>query len=253
VSYPIWVIDGRVLTDEHARPTQDGLIEHILTSREPLLLNGDVGEQMSALGITRSGPACLSFLGVPVVNDGEAVGVLALQDHDFAGRYGRHELGVLNIIATQAGAAVRNARLFSATRRAYEELSATQARLLESERLRGVTETVGALNHEVNNPLATLVGTAQLLLRLDDLDELTRTRLERMLEAAKRIQTVTARMSTIIQATSRPYPGEDTILDVRASLAWMDAAAGPESAELMRRDARGAVVAPPSRPDSQAA
>lgn len=94
---------------------------------------------------------------------------------------------------------------------------------LRAERLRGVTETVGALNHEVNNPLATIVGTSQLLLRRDDLEEATRPRVDRILEAAQRIQSVTSRMASIIQATSRPYPGQDTRLDVRGSLARLDA------------------------------
>ncbi|MEO5987338.1 MAG: GAF domain-containing protein [Candidatus Eisenbacteria bacterium] len=233
IRFPIWVRDGQILSEEHSRPLQGGVTEHIIATGEPLLLNDDVAGQLEELGIAHIGPECLSFLGVPIVTDGETVGVLALQDPRTAGRYGKHELGVLSIVATQAGAAVRNARLFDATRRAYEELSATQAKLLEAERLRGVTETVGALNHEVNNPLATIVGTAQLLLRRDDLDADTRPRVDRMLEAAKRIQAVTSRMALIIQATSRPYPGQDTILDVRGSLARLDAAAGPNTAAML--------------------
>ncbi len=226
IRFPIWVSGGQILPEDRTRPCRDGVTEHILSTRKPLLLNGDVAAQLVELGVSLIGRPCLSFLGVPIISDGEAVGVLALQDHETAGRYTKQDVGVLSIVATQAGAAVRNARLFAATRRAYEELSATQAKLLEAERLRGVTETVGALNHEVNNPLATIVGTAQLLLRRDDLEEATRPRVDRMLEAAKRIQAVTSRMATIIQATSRPYPGESTILDLRGSLTELDAASG---------------------------
>ena len=232
IRFPICVSGGVVLDEQQAQPIRGGFTHHILATRQPLLLNGDVSAALIALGLEPEERAYQSFLGVPIVSDGEAIGVLALQDHETPGRYGKHEMGILNIVATQAGAAVRNARLFSATRRAYEELTATQAKLLESERLRGVTETVGALNHEVNNPLATIVGTAQLLLRRDDLEDATRPRVDRILEAAKRIQSVTARMASIIQATSRPYPGETAILDVRGSLARIDAAAGPASALL---------------------
>ena len=39
-------------------------------------------------------------------------------------------------------------------------------------------------------------------------------------------------MATIIQATSRPYPGHDTILDVRGSLARLDAARAPFDLQL---------------------
>ncbi|MFN8587291.1 MAG: GAF domain-containing protein [Candidatus Eisenbacteria bacterium] len=219
VRFPLWVDGGNIAGVDRARAFGNGATEHILLTRQPLLLNGDVGAQMEQLGIVPMGRACASFVGVPIVADGEAIGVLALLDYETPNRFGRHELGVLSIVATQAGAAIRNARLFEQARQAYDELAAAQARLMENERLKGVTETVGALNHEVNNPLATIVGTAQLLLRREGLDPDTRHKVERMLEGAKRIQFVTSKMATLIQAHSRPYPGQAHILDVRRSIA----------------------------------
>ena len=124
------------------------------------------------------------------------------------------------MIAGQAAAATRNARLFDETRAAYEELSRTQGRLLEVERVRSVTETVGALNHEVNNPLAAIAGNAQLLLRHpESLTEELREKIEIILAAARRIQRVTSKMASLIQATSMPYPGQSSILDVERSVA----------------------------------
>ena len=222
IQFPLWVEDGQVLITKRSRPFRNSVTEYMVGHRQPMLLNGDVGAQLAALGMDPIGRPCLSFAGVPILSGGEAVGVIALQDHETEGRFGPHELELLNIVGTQASSAIRNARLFETTRRAYDELSAAQTQLLESERLKGVTETVGALNHEVNNPLATIVGTAQLLLRADKLDLGTRAKVERMLEAAKRIQDVTGRMSSLIQATSRPYPGQTQILDLRRSLAQDD-------------------------------
>lgn len=219
IQYALWVEDGRIAAVNRTRPFENSVTEHMIVGRQPMLLNGDVAGQLRVLGVDPIGRPCTSFVGVPILSDGEAIGVLALQDYETEGRYGRHELGVLNVVGTQASAAIRNARLYEATRAAYDELSAAQTRLLESERLRGVTETVGALNHEVNNPLATIVGTAQLLLRQQDLDEVTRQKIERVLDAAKRIQNVTGKMATLIQASSRPYPGQTQILDLRRSLA----------------------------------
>lgn len=219
VRFPLWVDGGNIAGVDRARPFGHGATEHILITRQPLLLNGDVAAQMEQLGIQPMSRSCASFVGVPIVADGEAIGALALLDDEQPNRFGRHELGILSIVATQAGAAIRNARLFEQTRQAYDELAAAQARLMENERLKGVTETVGALNHEVNNPLATIVGTAQLLLRREDVDADTRHKVERMLEGAKRIQFVTSKMATLIQAQSRPYPGQSQILDVRRSIA----------------------------------
>ncbi len=233
------VEDGAVVAADRPRPFAVALAAHVLRDRQPLLLNGDVRDALAGLGLGAPEHACASLVAVPIQSEGDALGVLALLDHDQSGRYGRHELGILGIVATQAATAIRTARMFEAMRSAFDELTSTQARLLESERLRGVTETVGALNHEVNNPLATIVGTAQLVLRRGDLDEATRTRIERMLEAARRIQTVTARMATLIQATSRPYPGRTQILDLTRSVAREDTA-DPAAPAPPRRDASAA-------------
>ena len=86
------------------------------------------------------------------------------------------------------------------------ELAHTQSRLAENERVRGLTEAVGAMNHEVNNPLAAITGNAQLLLRrADALDPVAKAKVETILESARRIQQVTGRMAQTIQTISREY------------------------------------------------
>ena len=252
--FPLWIEDGVVVAVEGARPFVNGITEYMLLSRQPLLLNGDVASQLDQMGVVRPERPYRSFLGVPILSQGEALGVIGLMDCVQPNRYSRHELGILNIVATQASAALRTAWMFEAMRAAYDELTSTQARLMESERLRGVTETVGALSHEVNNPLATIVGTAQLLLRREMLDGETRTRVDRMLEAAKRIQFVTSKMATLIQANSKPYPGQAQILDVSRSIARDEP--GPEAVADVLREVRAALAgpgpAPPTAPPDEA-
>ena len=252
--FPLWIEDGAVVAVEGARPFVNGIAEYMLLSRQPLLLNGDVASQLEEMGVVRPERPCRSFLGVPILSQGEALGVIGLMDCTQPNRYGRHELGILNIVATQASAALRTAWMFEAMRAAYDELSSTQARLMESERLRGVTETVGALSHEVNNPLATIVGTAQLLLRPGTLDGETRMRVDRMLEAAKRIQYVTSKMATLIQANSKAYPGQAQILDVSRSVARDEP--GPEAVGDVLREVHAALAghgpAPPTAPPGEA-
>ena len=219
VLFPLYVED-RVKREAATRPFGNGMTEYVIRTARPLLLNSDVEKRANALGIKPVGRPCQSWLGVPIPSDTGACGVLALQDFEHTECFTIHDLEVLTIVAAQAGVAIRNSHLFVSSRHAYRELSETQARLLESERLRGVTETVGALNHEVNNPLAAIAGNAQLLLRsTEGLSPQMRMKLESILEAARRIQRVTAKMSSLIQATSMPYPGDQQILDVNRSVA----------------------------------
>jgi GAF domain-containing protein len=219
LSFPVCVEDG-VLRRVPPRPLGNGIGEHVLRTRRPLLLSGDVSARARELGIEPVGAMPAAWLGAAMVTGEEALGVIVVQDFEDAAAFDQHNLEVLTIIAGQAAAAIRNTRLLTEARAAYEELSQAQSRLLESERLRGVTETVGALNHEVNNPLAAIVGNAQLLLRdQGDLTVRLRQKVEIILESARRIQRVTGKMATLIQASSMPYPGHGAILDVERSLA----------------------------------
>jgi GAF domain-containing protein len=220
IAFPLRVENRQRLPEIAPRPFLNGLTEHVLHTQQPQLLNGDVLAQAQALGLAPIGRAARSWLGVPLLAEGRAIGVIGLQDHEGICSYNEHDLEVLTLIAGQAAAAVRNARLLAQARDAYRELSETQASRLETERLRGATETVGALNHEVNNPLAAIVGNAQLLLRqAGTLPGGAEDKVQRILEAARRIQAVTSKMANLIHATSMPYPGDESILDVSRSLA----------------------------------
>ena len=216
------------------------LIEYVLRTRSPQLLNGDVRGRAQALGLEVVGRPSTSWLGVPLLAEGRSIGVVAVQHLAGSASYDDHDLEVLTLIAGQAAAAIRNARLLAQARDAYRELSETQASLLEAERLRSITETVGGLNHEVNNPLAAIAGNAQLLLRdAEALPAGVEDKVKRILEAARRIQAVTGKMANLIHATSTSYPGDQKILDVSRSLA--------------REGYEAAAAVPVARPDGRPA
>ena len=218
ISFPRYIEDG-AWRNMSSRPFGNGLCEYIVRTGKPLLMNRDVRERAQAIGIEPVGRPSSAWIGVPMESDGHVIGVIGLQDFKHCDIYDQHDLEFLSIIAGQAAAAIKNARLLASARTAYQDLSDAQAMLLQSERIRGITETVGALNHEVNNPLAAIVGNAQLLLRRpEQLKPELRAKIESILESARRIQQVTTKMSTLIQASSIPYPGETAILDVRGSV-----------------------------------
>lgn len=242
LSFPVCVEDG-VLRKLPPGPLGNGIIEYVLRTRRPLLLAGDVAGRARELGIEPREPVPAAWLGSPMLVGEEAIGVIAIQDFEDPAAFDPHNLEVLTIVAGQAAAAIGSTRLLAEARAAYQELSQAQSKLLESERLRGVTETVGALNHEVNNPLAAIVGNAQLLLRENgELSPKLRQKIEIILESARRIQRVTGKMATLIQASSMPYPGREKILDVRHSLAVGEPSETPGTPGVRRGDEPGTAV-----------
>ena len=78
--------------------------------------------------------------------------------------------------------------------RKNQELLAAQERIIRMERLAAIGEIGLAIRHEINNPLGTIMGYAQLLLKGEGLPEGLRKQLEAISRAAVRIRDVVRRL-----------------------------------------------------------
>ncbi|MFH1311696.1 MAG: PAS domain S-box protein [Candidatus Eisenbacteria bacterium] len=88
------------------------------------------------------------------------------------------------------------------------KLKASQENLIKSERVAAITETAVAANHEINNPLFSVLGEAQLLLRkYKGQDEETLRRLRMIEESALRISCVTKKLANLADPVVKEYPG----------------------------------------------
>ncbi|MFN2187527.1 MAG: GAF domain-containing protein, partial [Candidatus Promineifilaceae bacterium] len=104
-------------------PFGEGFTSIIIKSREPLLLNRDVDSQAAELGVSIVGKQSNSYLGVPIIAGGEAIGVLSVQSIDEAGRFDESDQRLLSTIAANVGAAIQNANLYQMTQRRAEEMA----------------------------------------------------------------------------------------------------------------------------------
>jgi signal transduction histidine kinase len=87
-----------------------------------------------------------------------------------------------------------------------DDVARLQATVEEQEtKLSEAAHLVAHVRHEINNPLAALLGQAQLLLR-EDLSEKARRRAETIEAQAKRIQEIVAELRVI----QTPVPGTNT-------------------------------------------
>ncbi len=100
-----------------------------------------------------------------------------------------------------------------------QRLKESQENLIESERLAAMTETAVAANHEINNPLFSILGQAQLLIRkYGTTDEETFNRLKAIEEAALRIACVTRKLANLVDPVIKEYPGtKKTMIDLESS------------------------------------
>ncbi|MEU5398937.1 GAF domain-containing protein [Streptomyces sp. NPDC005963] len=96
-------------------PTGDaGLVGVLIRDPQPLLIN-DVQADPRAAGVPEGHPAMRSFLGVPIRVHTEVFGNLYLSEK-VAGPFTQDDLSVLQVLASQAGIAIGNARLYASAR-----------------------------------------------------------------------------------------------------------------------------------------
>lgn len=119
--FELEVEDGVVLP-KRERPEQHALAAQVLRNGKPLLLRHGEADFTGTQGLGRNGRPPLSWLGAPILAGGRAIGVLAVQNFEQAGRYDQDHLRILEIVAAQAAVAIENTRLFEEQQRNAKQL-----------------------------------------------------------------------------------------------------------------------------------
>lgn len=100
------------------------------------------------------------------------------------------------------------------------EIKALQVKLLEAERLAAITETAISVNHEINNPLCSILGNTQMmLLENDHSNPVMLKRLKSIEKQIHRIQGITDKLGRIAKPVLKEYINGKKMLDVEASTA----------------------------------
>jgi signal transduction histidine kinase len=109
-----------------------------------------------------------SWLGIPLVVKERILGMIAL-DRTARQPFTAEESNLVQIFANQAAIAMENARLYSDLQEQMDELTSAQAQLVQSAKLAAIGELAAGVAHELNNPLTSVLGFAEIL--QEDLQE----------------------------------------------------------------------------------
>jgi signal transduction histidine kinase len=102
---------------------------------------------------------------------GELIGVIRLANKK-EGEFDEETGGLLGIISNNVSVAIENAQLYENLRLQMRELKETQEQLVQAAKLAAIGELASNVAHEINNPLTSILGYAELIKEESNVDHI---------------------------------------------------------------------------------
>ena len=149
---------GERLNLEPEPPRPGGLYQAMVATGREVIINNAVELDSVGLQVMDGTDKPVSVISVPVFAGKQIIALLSLEDHVQANAFGEAQCRLLKTVATSLGAALKNARLFTETRKA--RAAAEAANQYKSDFLANIS-------HEIRTPLNAIIGMGFLALGTD--------------------------------------------------------------------------------------
>jgi len=164
LSFPYYADEKSGAPD--SRPWSHGLSEYVIRRREPLLADGSRLATLITSGDVRQiGPVAQVWLGVPLIVNGRAMGLMAVQDYSDPEALTAEHQRILTYVAGQTATAIERKRAESALRASQEALRASQQRFRSAFASSPALMTLARLNDgvlfEVNEAFLSTLGLSR--------------------------------------------------------------------------------------------
>jgi signal transduction histidine kinase/CheY-like chemotaxis protein len=150
-----------------------------------------------------------SMLVAPLRLSDRRVGTLSI-DSEQTYAFSQSDERLMMTLATQAAAAIENARLVANLKQSLADLRAAQEQLIQSEKLSAIGQLIAGVAHELNNPLTAIMGYAQLLQATEGVSEGVLRDLGKIYLQAQRAAKIVHNLLTF----ARQHPAERKLVDV---------------------------------------
>lgn len=174
---------------------------YVAEKGEPLLLYNGLENDPRFKGLD-SKREIKSSISVPIKVRNKIIGVMNFNIITSSHIFNEDDLRFMTILASWAGSAIENAKLFQELREKIEGIKEAQNIILQQEKLASIGRFSAALVHELNNPITVIFTYVQMYLSRSKEDDPWYKPMKAMEQATERIKNITNRLLDFSKPTS---------------------------------------------------
>jgi signal transduction histidine kinase/HAMP domain-containing protein len=150
-------------------PAEKILDRYRHTKRRAMVINNGIEASPTAEADITLGVKNLMLVWVR--HKGNLIGVIRVANKK-TGEFTEEDVHPLAILANNLSVALENAKLYEDLRRQMQELKSAQEQLVQAAKLVAIGELASNVAHEINNPLTSILGYAELIKEESDIESI---------------------------------------------------------------------------------